>query len=534
MNGFRRIALLASLSIALPSQAMYGFQPPQTSLHEGDGQEWEGKSVLVHDVNGDGLDDVILAFNNYSDSSPWHRLAVFLQNPATHQLSPPVTYPIVRPEQGKVYVSSMQEADVNGDGKKEIIVGHYVGFSVLDPANDFAILAVVENSAGNFFDDPKLARAADINGDGFADVVFVVNDPFQASHAWIYIGDGQGHFSIVAERAFPEKSGYRDMRLEDLNGDGRPDLLVFSRPVLPYAGFDAYYNDGAGGFGVVPSIRLNYGSSGQSAVGDLDGDGRVDLLGGWTNEDATPAKYGIRAYFHGKLGRPYVSFRNWQMNPGVRPDAIRIHDMDADGKPDLLFTEGNWLWSQDEEGNYRCFLNFAPSGGAVVYRYPHPCTYGPDAIGIGDINHDGLLDFVSGDPTLGLGWSYGTNSQAIVNLVVGEGLSTNTAAFTLKNGSASATIAAPGVELTYSVNRGKIELADWPQECSRPDPQKLRLVCNYPDLAAGQSAAGVVHYTVLQSRPYMQLHATAKASTTTEESVTGDNTATVATWIRQL
>jgi hypothetical protein len=141
---------------------------------------------------------------------------------------------------------------------------------------------------------------------------------------------------------------------------------------------------------------------------------------------------------------------------------------------------------------------------------------------------------VVADPDWGFGWTLGTNAEPIVNLVVGEGLSPGTAAFNLKNGSTSANIAAPSVEITYTVNRGKIELSDWPQECSRPDPHALRLVCNYPDLAAGQSASGIVHYGVLQSQPYMQLHAEAKASTATEETVSSDNTATAAMWIRQL
>jgi hypothetical protein len=524
----KTMALIALLVAASPAQAMFGFQPPQTYLHEGEGVEWEGKGVLVHDLNGDGLDDVVLAYNSDFDSSPWNRLAVFLQNPATHQLSPPVTYPVVRAGQGKVEVSSLQEIDTNGDGKKEIIVGHSLGFSVLDPANNFAILAVVEVPSAHDF-DPMLARGADINGNGFADAVFMSNDFFDPPHAWIYVGDGQGNFSFVAERDFPERSGDRDIRLEDLNADGKPDLLIFS-----LVGFDAYYNNGTGGFGMIPSLTVRYGSYGQMAVGDLDGDGKPDLVGGSALVQGDTTSYGIRAYFHGKLRRPYLSSRAWRTNPGVRPDAIRIDDVNADGKPDLLFTEGNWLWSQDENGNYRCFLNFAPSGGTAVYRYPHPCTYGPDAIGIGDINGDGLLDFVSGDPSLGLGWSYGTNAQPLVNLVVGEGLSPGTAAFNLKNGSTSANIAAPSVEITYTVNRGKIELSDWPQECSRPDPHALRLVCNYPDLAAGQSASGIVHYGVLQSQPYMQLHAEAKASTATEETVSSDNTATAAMWIRQL
>lgn len=523
--------LVVLLAASLPARAMYGFQPPQTYLHEGEGMEWEGKGVLVHDFNGDGLDDVVLAYSSDFDSSPWHRLAVFLQNPATHQLSPPVTYPIVHPEQGKVYVSSLQEADIDGDGKKEIIIGHSAGFSVLDPANNFAILAIVEVPGAHTF-DPMLARAGDINGDGYADVVFMANDTFDPTHASIYAGDGQGHFSLAAERSFPARSGYRDIRLEDSNGDDHPDLVVFSHSTP--AGFDVYYNNGAGVFSANPSSTVRYGSYGQMAIGDLDGDGKTDLLGGSEKATESTSIYGIRAYFHGKLGRPYLSYRAWRTNPGVRPDAILIHDMNADGKPDLLFTEGGWLWSQDEDGNYRCFLNYSPSGGTAVYRYPHPCTYGPDAIGTGDINGDGLLDIASGDPALGLGWSLGTNSQDIVNLVVGEGLSPGTAAFNLKNGSTSAAIAAPSVEITYSVNRGKIELSDWPQECSRPDPQALRIVCNYSDLAAGESASGIVHYTVPQSQPYMQLHATAQASTTTEETVTSDNTTTAAFWIRQL
>ena len=527
-----RIAcLVAMLAASLPAWAIYGFGAPQTYLHGTEGMEWEGKGVIVRDVNGDGLNDVVLAYNDSFGISA-HRLAVFLQDPATHGLSPPTTYPLVPPELGNVYVSSMQEADIDGNGKKEIIVGHSVGFSVLDPANDFAILAVVENPAGNFFDDPRFARAADINGDGYADVVFVANDPSRATHAWIYAGDGQGHFSVVGERAFPERSGYRDMRLEDLNGDGHPDLLVFSQPVLPYAGFDAYYNDGSGVFGTAPSLSLRYRASNQMTVGDLDGDGRPDLVGGFETKAGTTTTYGIRAYLHSKLGKPYLQFRTWHAMPqSFYIGAVRILDMDAVGKPDLLFGEEAYF---PEEGVFHCYISYAPGGGKAVYRYPSSCTNGPDAIAGGDINGDGARDLVVADAAFGLGWSLGSSAQPIVNLVVGEGLSTGAAAFTLENASTSATIAAPSVELTYSVSHGRIELTDWPQACSRPDPQLLRIVCSYADLPAGQSASGIVHYAVLQSQSYMQLHATAKATTTTEETVTSDNTATAATWIRQL
>jgi hypothetical protein len=207
--------------------------------------------------------------------------------------------------------------------------------------------------------------------------------------------------------------------------------------------------------------------------------------------------------------------------------------MDGDGRMDVVFAENTYT-NEDPEWNPVCYIEYVPSAGKNVYRTRHSCSMGPDSMDVGDINGDHLQDVVVADPDWGFGWTLGTDAEPIVNLVVGEGLSPGTAAFTLKNASTSATIAGPSVEITYSVNRGKIELADWPQQCSRPDPQVLRIVCSYPDLAVAQSATGVVHYSVLQSQPYMQLHAKATATTSTEETVTSDNAAVAASWIRQL
>jgi len=200
---------------------------------------------------------------------------------------------------------------------------------------------------------------------------------------------------------------------------------------------------------------------------------------------------------------------------------------------DIVFAENTYS-NEDPEGQPLCYIEYVASAGRNVYRTRHSCSMGPDSMAIGDINGDGLQDAIVADPSGGFGWTLGTNSAGIVDLVVGQGFSPGAVAFNLTNASTSATIAAPGVELTYSVSHGRIELTDWPQACSRPDPQVLRIVCSYADLPAGQSASGIVHYAVLQSQSYMQLHATAKATTTTEETVTSDNTATAATWIRQL
>jgi hypothetical protein len=535
-----RIALLAALfAAALPAQAMFGFEPLQTYYHDGDLDATEGMVVLVDDVNGDGLDDVLLAHNG----QPWPyalRLAVFLQDPVTHELGVPTQYPLAPEGSAPFRADSIDAADLDGDGVDEIVAADNLGFSVLSPADGFAVTARFEPPALN--EETNIARVADFDGDGKLDVALLTGSMFE-QHVGLYRGDGAGHLDAGREALFPEQlCCLTDMRAVDFNEDGPLDIALHMGPTKFGGGFQGlngiwgYANNGDGTFKttnvVYPEVWLRYEAIGGLDVGDINGDGRPDLAGG-IRQNQNSAINGVRAYFHGAAGRPYVGFRSWRGSAGEFTTAVKIRDMDADGKTDLVFAENTDV-NKDWEGKPICYIEHVPSAGKYVYRYRHSCSSGPDSMAIGDINGDGLQDVVVADPEWGFGWTLGTNAEPIVNLVVGEGLSPGAAAFNLKNGSTTATIAAPSAEITYSVNRGKIQLTDWPQECSRPDPQKLRLVCNYADLAAGQSASGIVHYTVLQSQPYMQLHADAKAATTTEETVTSDNTATVATWIRQL
>jgi len=50
------------------------------------------EAVAIGDVNGDGLNDVVMTTSFYSDPDNDYHIFVFLQN-ASHQLSPPIKYP---------------------------------------------------------------------------------------------------------------------------------------------------------------------------------------------------------------------------------------------------------------------------------------------------------------------------------------------------------------------------------------------------------------------------------------------------------
>lgn len=529
-----RIALLAALLVAaLPARAMYGLLPPDSYSHA-QPPPWLGKQVLIEDVNQDGWDDVLLTIDDADDPDTGKlSLAVFLQAPDTHKLSAPVFHPVSLPGWEPTSLSSIARGDVNGDGLDDIVVGHDYGATILDPANGFAILRTID--LRDAYDDPKIARVGDVDGDGNQDIAMMVASTGRPAHVLVYRGNGVGDFDAGTGMTLPNTCCFRDVRVVDLDNDGRQDLLVYSEVVTNWRGthgFWAYYNHGAGNFDSKPQTLVSgSGFTGSMAVGDVDGDGWLDLAAWYMEPDNRTYNANARVYFHGRAGPYYRSFKSWPTGH-MAPGATLIHDMDGDGKQDLFFTQTPWFTGGDYP-YVHCFADFVPFAAKYSYRYEYACSGEFDAQDTGDINGDGVTDVVTASRLFGLGWNLGTNSPEITNVVVGEGLSPGTVAFNIQNASATMVATDPAVEITLDVNHGSIEITDWPGQCywnGAPEP----IVCSFPDLAPGASASGVVHYAVTESAPMMRLTAKATVYTTAPETIVGDNTVTAATWIRQL
>jgi VCBS repeat protein len=105
----------------------------------------------------------------------------------------------------------------------------------------------------------------------------------------------------------------------DFNGDGAPDLLVGSY------GLSIILNDGAGRFG--PPIESGYFPCGPVAVGDFNGDGKLDVVAVASGE--------CGGHGHILLGRGDGSFQS----PRALPDGVFIPvisgDFNGDGKLDI-------------------------------------------------------------------------------------------------------------------------------------------------------------------------------------------------------
>mgnify|MGYP003672070191 CR=1 FL=1 len=172
--------------------------------------------------------------------------------------------------------------------------------------------------------------------------------------------------------------------LGDIDGDGDLDLVVGTKGYLIGAQNRLYLNNGNGGFVDVTASHLpsTLDRSSALALGDVDGDGDLDLVVG--NGD----------YGAGSQNRLYLNNGNGvftDVTASHMPiaidstDSVALGDVDGDGDQDLVV--GNW-------GQNRLYLN---SGGtfsdATATNLPIDTDY-TDSVALGDVDGDGDLDLV--------------------------------------------------------------------------------------------------------------------------------------------
>ncbi|MFA5500587.1 MAG: FG-GAP-like repeat-containing protein, partial [Candidatus Omnitrophota bacterium] len=174
--------------------------------------------------------------------------------------------------------SSVDLGDANGDGSPDLVIGYKDKKDVLlvnDASgifsidNDFNLPAIVDGSSD--------IRFCDVNNDGALDIITTNNEIIDTSSLRnrIYINDSQGKFTDSTEIILPEDNEYSEvLDSGDVNGDGRVDILVANHNQNALL-----INSGTGVFADETSSRLptNSFASRDTKLGDFNGDGSLDI-----------------------------------------------------------------------------------------------------------------------------------------------------------------------------------------------------------------------------------------------------------------
>jgi uncharacterized protein (TIGR03437 family) len=166
-------------------------------------------------------------------------------------------------------------------------------FTVGDPSRLPAILQAVPSQFGN-----ASASFIDVNNDGHLDLFLGAVDSWDSSpHDLLLLNDGNGYFTLAPDNALPNRYGGRDWgtvtsRVADIDGDGWPDLInTVNAPNYAEGGVQILLNNHDGTFRDATNLLLQpawprYGSLYSQGVvyadpvyaADFNHDGFIDLL----------------------------------------------------------------------------------------------------------------------------------------------------------------------------------------------------------------------------------------------------------------
>ena len=214
----------------------------------------------------------------------------------------------------------------------------------------------------------------DLDGDGQLDVVSVSGPSMTVSIAY---GLGGFDFSEPETHATgpynpPDYPYPWDVAVGDFNEDGKPDLAVANG----YMATVGVLLQGDGGFGGATQFAVGSGYSEpySVAVGELNGDGHLDLVVPCTQSNVVSVL----------LGAGDGSFTLHVNKPvGSVPNHALVADVSDDGHADVLLTSGGKVTVMSGIGDG----NFWP---AAYY----PAGQGPQAFALVDFDGDGQLDVV--------------------------------------------------------------------------------------------------------------------------------------------
>jgi len=342
--------------------------PQKVAVHLNVGWNLSQSRMLPADFNGDGKQDVVGVYDHGDGLiSMWA-----FRSDGTDFSLPTRAYNGCR-KCWDLSRSQMVPADVNGDGRDEVIGVYDYGGSIrmwkfASDGNTFAAPTLTYRSCDGCWSlSQSRMLAADVNGDGKDDMLSAYDYGNGTMGIWAFLSNGTGFFPPqLWHRSCTRcwELGQSELLPADVNGDGKDDLVI----VYDYGdGYIRMWNFLSNGGGFSPMRQSYRGCTNcwymdrsQMTVAEVNGDGKSDIVAAY---DYGGGVMGMWGYLSdgAAFTSPERLYRSCERCWELSRSRLLPVDVNGDGKGDIVV-------AYDYGGGVMGMWNFVPGSPLSVHR----------------------------------------------------------------------------------------------------------------------------------------------------------------------
>jgi hypothetical protein len=272
-------------------------------------------------------------------------------------------------------------ADVNGDGKPDLLVGNCGSSACFVDHQKVGVLlgngdgtfqpAVTYDSGGRY---PDGIAVSDLDGDGKLDLIAV---NLEDSSVGVLLGRGDGTFGTATIFSTGTHSAAYSVAVADVNSDGHPDILVSHCSLSSTCGGEfgiasVLLGNGNGTFQPAVTYKTGGVEALSLGVADVNGDGKPDIV---ATNSYTSETVGVL------LGNGDGTFKAaMTYSCGGECAAVALADVNGDGQPDVIVANSEPCYACGFIGSVGVLLNNAGSTTTTLVSSLNPSLYGQKVI----------------------------------------------------------------------------------------------------------------------------------------------------------